>query len=462
MARIFGTDGVRARINTGAMTAENIIRLALAAGKYFLEKRSTEQTLHSGESNRRPLVVIGKDTRLSGYMIEAALQAGFASIGMDTRLLGPLPTPGVAYLTRTLRADLGVMISASHNPHFDNGIKLFGPDGFKLPDEAEDAISTIISGHIPLAEPEKLGRARRMLDGLGRYVEAVKFAVPRSMRFEGMKVVVDCANGAGYRAAPDVLFELGAEVIPIATDPDGININQNCGAVFPGTMADAVVAHGADVGIALDGDADRLIMADEQGGIIDGDQCLAVLADDMAQRGELAGQTVVGTLMTNHGLNQWLTDQGMTLERTQVGDRYILEKMRSGNFNLGGEPSGHILMTDLATSGDAIMAGISMLAAMQKSGQPASQSLRRFSPLPQRMINIKGDDRDRMIAVINTKPVQSAIKDAEGDLGKTGRVVIRPSGTEPLLRVMVEAEDQHQMNSLAENIAKVIETEMAG
>ena len=460
MARIFGTDGVRARINTGAMTAENIIRLALAAGKYFLEKRSTEQTLYAGESNRRPLVVIGKDTRLSGYMIEAALQAGFASIGMDTRLLGPLPTPGVAYLTRTLRADLGVMISASHNPHFDNGIKLFGPDGFKLPDEAEDAISTIISGHIPLAEPENLGRARRMLDGLGRYVEAVKFAVPRSMRFEGMKVVVDCANGAGYRAAPDVLFELGAEVIPIATDPDGININQNCGAVFPGTMADAVVAHGADVGIALDGDADRLIMADEHGGIIDGDQCLAVLADDMAQRGELAGQTVVGTLMTNHGLNQWLTDQGMTLERTQVGDRYILEKMRASNFNLGGEPSGHILMTDLATSGDAIMAGISMLAAMQKSGKPASQSLRRFIPLPQRMINIKGDDRDHMIAVINTKPVQSAIKDAVGDLGKTGRVVIRPSGTEPLLRVMVEAEDQHQMNSLAESIAKVIETEM--
>ena len=461
MARIFGTDGVRARINTGAMTAENIIRLALAAGKYFLEKRSTEQTLYASESNRRPLVVIGKDTRLSGYMIEAALQAGFASIGMDTRLLGPLPTPGVAYLTRTLRADLGVMISASHNPHFDNGIKLFGPDGFKLPDEAEDAISTIISGHIPLAEPENLGRARRMLDGLGRYVEAVKFAVPRSMRFEGMKVVVDCANGAGYRAAPDVLFELGAEVIPIATDPDGININQNCGAVFPGTMADAVVAHGADVGIALDGDADRLIMADEQGGIIDGDQCLAVLADEMAQRGELAGQTVVGTLMTNHGLNQWLIDQGMALDRTQVGDRYILERMRSGNFNLGGEPSGHILMTDLATSGDAIMAGISMLAAMQKSGKPASQSLRRFTPLPQRMINIKGDDRDRMIAVINTKPVQSAIKDAEGDLGNTGRVVIRPSGTEPLLRVMVEAEDQHQMNSLAENIAKVIETEMA-
>lgn len=461
MARIFGTDGVRARINTGAMTAENIIRLALAAGKYFLEKRTAEHSGQDGPTNRRPLVVIGKDTRLSGYMIEAALQAGFASIGMDTRLLGPLPTPGVAYLTRTLRADLGVMISASHNPHFDNGIKLFGPDGYKLPDEAEDAISTIISGHIPLGEPEKLGRARRMLDGLGRYVEAVKIAVPRSMRLEGMKVVVDCANGAAYRAAPDVLFELGAEVIPIAVDPDGTNINQNCGAVFPGTMAEAVVAHGADAGIALDGDADRLIMADEQGGIIDGDQCLAVLADEMSKRGKLAGRTVVGTLMTNHGLAQWLTDQGLALERTQVGDRYILEKMRASKLNLGGEPSGHILMTDLATSGDAIMAAISMLAAMQQSDQPASQALRRFTPLPQRMINIKGDDRDRMIKTINTKPVQSAVSDAEDELGKTGRVVIRPSGTEPLLRVMVEAEDQHQMNSLAENIAKVIETEMA-
>ena len=248
MARIFGTDGVRARINTGAMTAENIIRLALAAGKYFLDQRDSR-----GESGqRRPLVVIGKDTRLSGYMIEAALQAGFASIGMDTRLLGPLPTPGVAYLTRTLRADIGVMISASHNPHYDNGIKLFGPDGYKLPDAAEDAISQIINGHIPLAEPQKLGRARRMLDGLGRYVEAVKIAIPRSMRFEGMKVVVDCANGAAYRAAPDVLFELGAEVIPIAVEPDGMNINQNCGAVYPQTMAEAVVAHGADVGIALE------------------------------------------------------------------------------------------------------------------------------------------------------------------------------------------------------------------
>lgn len=456
MARIFGTDGVRARINTGAMTAENIIRLALAAGKYFLDQRHA-----SGKSgHRRPLVVIGKDTRLSGYMIEAALQAGFASIGMDTRLLGPLPTPGVAYLTRTLRADLGVMISASHNPHFDNGIKLFGPDGFKLPDEAEDEISAIISGHIPLAAPEDLGRARRMLDGVGRYVEAVKIAIPRSMRFEGLKVVVDCANGAAYRSAPDVLFELGAEVIPIGVDPDGTNINKNCGAVHPGTMAEAVVAHGADVGIALDGDADRLIMSDENGAIIDGDQILAVLANAMSSRGELAGRTVVGTLMTNHGLGQWLLENGLTLERTNVGDRYILERMREAHFNLGGEPSGHILMTDHSTSGDAIMAAISMLAALKNADKPASEALRKFTPLPQRIINIKGDDRDRMIATIAHANVQSVVADAESNLGSTGRIVIRPSGTEPLLRVMVEAEDQHQMNAVAELIATTIEAEL--
>ena len=458
MAGVFGTDGVRARINTGPMTAENIIRIALGAGKYFLDQRAQ----NSGDEKRRPLVVIGKDTRLSGYMIEAALQAGFASIGMDTRLLGPLPTPGVAYLTRTMRADLGVMISASHNPHFDNGIKLFGPDGFKLPDEAEVAISTIVSGHIPLAEPADLGRARRMLDGVGRYVETVKTAIPRNMRLDGLKVVVDCANGAAYRAAPDVLFELGADVIPIATTPDGKNINEGCGAVHPQTMAEAVVTHGADVGIALDGDADRLILSDENGGVLDGDQCLAVIAGAMKSSGELAHNMVVGTLMTNHGLNQWLTAEGMSLERTNVGDRYILERMRSGGFNLGGEPSGHILMTDHSTSGDAIMAALKMLVALKTSGRPASESLRRFTALPQRIINIKGDDRALMVKTINHKTVQDAIRDGEADLGATGRVVIRPSGTEPLLRVMVEAEDQHQMNTVCETIARVIETQLNG
>lgn len=454
-SRIFGTDGVRARINTGPMTAENIIRLALATGKYFLDQRSAEKGLR-----RRPLVVIGKDTRLSGYMIEAALQAGFASIGMDTRLIGPLPTPGIANLTRTLRADLGVMISASHNPHHDNGIKLFGPDGFKLPDDAEREISKIIESHIQLAEPDQLGRARRMLDGLGRYVETVKTAIPRTMRFEGLKVVVDCANGAAYRAAPDVLFELGADVIPLAVDPDGMNINDGCGAVHPEVMAEAVVAHGADIGLALDGDADRLILADEKGGILDGDHCLAVIAESMAARQELSGRTVVGTLMTNHGLAQHLERQDIALERTQVGDRYILERMRQGNFNLGGEPSGHILMTDYATSGDAIMASLKMLAELKLADKPASEALRKFTALPQRIINIKGDDRSKMISVLETTSVQQLIADAEASLKGTGRVVIRPSGTEPLMRVMVEAEDDKLMNATCEDVAKQIEAQL--
>lgn len=451
MSQLFGTDGVRARINTGAMTAENIIRLALAAGKYFLGQRGDTS------DGRPPLVVIGKDTRLSGYMVEAALQAGFASIGMDTRLIGPLPTPGVAYLTRTLRADFGVMISASHNPHYDNGIKLFGPDGYKLPDEVEAEIAGIMAGHIPLAEPERLGRARRMLDGVGRYVEYVKTVIPRSMRFDGLKVVIDCANGAGYRAAPDVLFELGAEVIPMAIAPDGFNINADCGAVHPEAMAAAVVEHGADIGISLDGDADRLIMADEGGNTIDGDQCLAVIADQMQGAGELAGQTVVGTLMTNHGLAGWLDGKGMTLERTRVGDRYILERMREAGFNLGGEPSGHILMTDHGTSGDGLMAALRMLAALKVSGNKASEALRRFTAFPQCIINISCEDHSIISAALDDKALTDAVSEAEASLGNDGRVVIRPSGTEPLIRVMVEARDQAAMDKTARSIAGVVE-----
>lgn len=432
------------------MTAENIIRLALAAGKYF---RNSNKGI---ERSRHPLVVIGKDTRLSGYMVEAALQAGFASIGMDTRLLGPLPTPGVAYLTRTLRADLGVMISASHNPHEDNGIKLFGPDGFKLPDIAEDEISSIMSGHIPLADALELGRARRMLDGVSRYIEQVKSAIPRSMRFEGLKVVVDCANGAAYRAAPDVLFELGAEVIPLGIDPDGININSGCGAVHPEYMAETVVANGADVGISLDGDADRLIMADEKGQIIDGDQCLAVLADMMASQGELAGRTVVGTLMTNHGLAQYLSAKGINLERTKVGDRYILERMREAGLNLGGEPSGHIILTDHATSGDGIIAALKMLMFLKMSDAPASESLHRFTPLPQKIVNIDCTSQESIQKALSHGDLALAVTDAEEKLRDTGRIVIRPSGTEPLIRVMVEAEDQRLMEKTAENLAGVI------
>ncbi|MGC6484482.1 MAG: phosphoglucosamine mutase [Candidatus Puniceispirillales bacterium] len=450
MSSLFGTDGVRARINTGPMTAENITRLALAAGKFFLDRRHDHDT-----GKRQPIVVIGKDTRLSGYMVEAALQAGFASIGMTSRLLGPLPTPGVAYLTRTLRADLGVMISASHNPHEDNGIKFFGPDGFKLPDEDEAAIAAIMKGHISLAEPLALGRARRMLDGVGRYVESVKTAIPRSMRFEGMKVVVDCANGAAYRAAPDVLFELGAEVIPLAVEPDGTNINNKCGAVYPETMADAVVAHGADVGIALDGDADRLIMADETGAILSGDDCLAVIGMAMASCGELSGRTVVGTQMTNHGLARFFQEQAISLERTRVGDRYILERMRAAGLNLGGEPSGHILMTDHTTSGDGIMAALKMLSALKQADKPASEALRLFSPYPQKITNLTCEDRARIDSIMGDARLHHAIEEAETRLGENGRIIIRPSGTEPLIRIMVEAGDSTLMDETTSMLVDV-------
>ena len=449
MTRYFGTDGVRAAINTGPMTAENIVRLALAAGRFFMSQK------HSS-SRQRPLVVIGKDTRLSGYMVEAALQAGFASIGMDTRLLGPLPTPAVANLTRSLRADLGVMISASHNPHHDNGIKLFGPDGYKLPDTTEDQIASIMDEHIVLAAAADLGRAKRMQDGLGRYIEQVKGAVPRNQRFSNLKVVVDCANGAAYRAAPDVLFEMGAEVIPIAISPDGFNINHNCGAVHPMTMAEAVVTHQADIGLALDGDADRLIMADEKGQLINGDQCLAVIADMMRRNNTLKGNTVVGTLMTNHGLGRYLAESDIELMRTKVGDRYILDAMRQHDLNLGGEPSGHVLMTDVATSGDGLMTGLVMLSALMMADKPASQALQKFTETPQILLNIRAMRRPDITKTLEDKVIKEAIQTAQDALGASGRVVVRPSGTEPLLRIMVEAEDKSDMQEWANQLEAVI------
>ena len=455
--RYFGTDGVRATINSGSMTAENLVRLALAAGLYFMRAQSAK-------SHPRPLVVIGKDTRLSGYMVEAALQAGFASIGMDTRLLGPLPTPAVGHLTRSLRADLGVMISASHNPHYDNGVKLFGADGFKLPDAVEDEIAKIIpkiiQGQIPLAEPQNLGRAKRMLDGLGRYVEQVKTVLPRGLRLGGVKVVVDCAHGAAYRAAPDVLFELGAEVIPLAVAPDGLNINADCGAMHPQNMAAAVVEHGADVGLAFDGDADRLIMADEKGQLINGDQCLAVIADVMQKRGLLKGAHVVGTLMTNHGLEGYLADLGLGLIRTQVGDRYILEALKKQKLNLGGEPSGHILMTDYATSGDGLMSGLMMLSALVEGARPASATLHRFPATPQMHVNLAAKSHEQTAEIIGDKKLAATIAAAEADLGTGGRVVVRASGTEPLLRIMVESTNPKAMQSWAEQLKDVVEAQL--
>ena len=436
MAGMFGTDGVRARINTGPMTAEAVVRLALAAGRWFFDQNMQDRV-------GRPKVVIGKDTRLSGYMIESALVAGFTSIGLDCRLLGPVPTPAVAHLTSSLRADLGVMISASHNPHYDNGIKLFGPNGYKLDDAIEMAITQLAAGSIALAEASDLGRARRMLDSVGRYVEFAKSAFPDDLRLDGMKIVVDCANGAAYRTAPDTLGDLGAEVVPLFNTPDGFNINEGCGAVHPQMMADAVVAHGADAGIALDGDADRLIFADETGHILDGDQILASLAAAMTRDETLSGGGVVGTVMSNRALARYLDTLGLDLHRAKVGDRYILEMMRQTGVNLGGEQSGHILLTSLSTSGDGLMASLQMLALLKRSDKPASELFNAFQPDPQKLENLRGMNPE----ILKRDAVQADLAKLTKDLGDAGRVLVRPSGTEALIRVMVEADDEARLDA---------------
>ena len=409
MAGMFGTDGVRARVNTGAMTAEAVVRLALASGRWFIDNNPEQRT-------GRPLVVIGKDTRVSGYMIEAALVAGFTSIGMDCRLLGPMPTPGVAYLTMSLRAHLGVMISASHNPFEDNGIKLFGPDGFKLDDEIEDGISRLAAGSIELSEPAALGRAARMLDSVGRYVEFAKSTLPSDVRFDGLKIVVDCANGAAYRTAPDTLRDLGAAVIAMANEPDGFNINDGCGAVHPQALADRVRQEGADIGIALDGDADRLILVDENGHVIDGDQVLACLARSMQEAGTLTGGGIVGTVMTNGGIEPFLAGLGLDLHRTKVGDRYVLERMRQQGINLGGESSGHVLMTSLSTSGDGLIAALQMLWLLSADDRPASRLFHAFTPKHQKLENMRGIDR----AVLGLPAVESELARIAADLAGRG------------------------------------------
>ena len=448
MAGIFGTDGVRARVNTGAMTAEAIVRLALAAGRWFIDNNPEAAA-------GRPIVVIGKDTRVSGYMVEAALVAGFTSIGMDCRLLGPMPTPGVAYLTMALRAHLGVMISASHNPFEDNGIKLFGPDGCKLADEIEDGISALAAGSIELSAPVALGRASRMLDSVGRYVEFAKSTLPSDARFDGLKVVVDCANGAAYRTAPDTLRDLGAEVVAIANAPDGFNINSECGAVHPEVLAATVLAHGADVGVALDGDADRLILVDETGAVINGDQVLACLARAMQQAGTLAGNAVVGTVMTNGGIEPFLDGLGLTLHRTQVGDRYVLARMQEEGLNLGGESSGHILLTSLSTSGDGLIAALQMLQLLVQTGQPASQLFQAFAPNHQKLRNLKGIDR----AVLTLPSVVEGLAAIEARIAGDARILVRPSGTESLIRVMVESSDEARLDATMQEIILLIENE---
>jgi phosphoglucosamine mutase len=443
---MFGTDGVRARVNTGPMTAEAIVRLALASGRWFTGDNRDGRT-------GRPLVVIGKDTRVSGYMVEAALVAGFTSIGMDCRLLGPMPTPGVSYLTMSLRADLGVMISASHNPFEDNGIKLFGPDGYKLDDAIEEEISTMAAGSIALSPPAELGRASRMLDAVGRYVEFAKATLAPSTRFDAMKIVVDCANGAAYRTAPDTLNDLGATVIPLAISPDGFNINDECGAVHPQALAAAVVAHGADIGIALDGDADRLIIADERGAILDGDQVLACLALHMQKAGILTGNGLVGTVMTNGGIEPFLAAHGLDFHRTKVGDRYVLEKMRKSGINLGGESSGHVLMTSLSTSGDGLIAALQMLQILAQSDQPASEIFHAFEPKHQELENLRGMD-PRVLEVQSVKDELDRIKAdlAKGEGAGTGRILVRRSGTEKMIRVMVEADDRRVLDSVMAEI----------
>jgi phosphoglucosamine mutase len=449
MARsLFGTDGVRGRANSAPMTAETAMRIGMAAGMVF------------NRGDHRHRAVVGKDTRLSGYLIEQALTAGFLSVGMDVLLLGPLPTPAVGFLTRSMRADVGVMISASHNPYEDNGIKLFGPDGFKLSDAVESQIEALVDApaSVRLAAPPAIGRAKRLDDAEGRYIEAVKASARRRLDLSGLKIVVDCANGAAYKVAPTVLWELGAEVISIGVSPDGFNINDGCGSTHPEALQEQVVTHGADIGIALDGDADRLAMVCEKGRLIDGDQLMATIAERWRRDGRLAGGGVVATVMSNLGLERFIGACGLKLVRTQVGDRYVLERMRADGFNLGGEQSGHIIMTDHATTGDGLMAALQALSAMTKSRKPASEAFSAFEPVPQLLKNVRVSDAT---AALEAKAVIAAIAAGEKKLGKRGRLLVRKSGTEPLIRVMAEGDDSDLVKSVVDQIIEAIPRQAA-
>ena len=440
--KLFGTDGVRGTANTHPMTAEIALRLGAAAGRYFRT---------DGRNGHR--AVIGKDTRLSGYMLENALTAGLTSTGMNVLLLGPVPTPAVGFLTRSMRADLGIMISASHNPAEDNGIKFFGPDGFKLSDEAEAEIERLVAGTIDPAQPNNIGRAKRIDDGLGRYVEYAKTTFPARGQLSGMKIVIDGANGAAYKAAPQVLWELGAEVIPVGVAPNGLNINDKCGSTHVRTAAEAVVAHGADLGISLDGDADRVMILDETGQVADGDQIMALLAGRWAEAGRLRGGALVATVMSNLGLERFLQGRGLRLERTAVGDRYVVERMREGGFNLGGEQSGHIVMTDYATTGDGLIAGLQFLAAMVETGQKASELVRQFETVPQMLKNVRYADGKKPL---ETESVKAVIEANAARIKGKGRILIRKSGTEPLIRVMAECEDEALLADVVDEIVGAV------
>ncbi|MBE0414187.1 phosphoglucosamine mutase [Yoonia sp.] len=440
---LFGTDGVRGKANSYPMTADMALRIGAAAGRYFR---------NDGSNGHR--VVIGKDTRLSGYMFENALTAGLTSTGMNVLLLGPVPTPAVGLLTTSMRADMGIMISASHNPHNDNGIKFFGPDGFKLSDAVEAEIETLVAAGVEPAQAGNIGRAKRIDDGRFRYAERLKATFPAGMRLDGLKVVIDCANGAAYRVAPEVLWELGATVIPVGVKPNGLNINDGCGSTNTALAAQTIRDTGADVGICLDGDADRVMILDETGAVADGDQIMALMAGRWADLGRLNQGTLVATVMSNLGLERYLQGRGLRLERTAVGDRYVVEAMRAHGWNLGGEQSGHIVMTDYATTGDGLLAGLQFLAAMIETGQAASALRRQFETVPQMLKNVRfaaGHDPLADTAVCK------AIADAEAKLAGKGRLLIRKSGTEPLIRVMVECEDDALLSQIVNGIVAEVE-----
>ena len=441
--KFFGTDGIRGTTNLEPMTAETALRVGQAAGAHFLR------------GDHRHRVVIGKDTRLSGYMMESAMVAGFTSVGMDVVLVGPMPTPAVAMLTRSMRADIGVMISASHNPYADNGIKLFGPDGYKLSDADEQAIEKRLEKGPKLAKSEMIGRATRIEDARGRYIHFAKSTFPEHLRLDGLKVVIDCANGAAYHVAPEALWELGAEVVALGVTPNGLNINEGCGSTHPEVLQETVVASGADIGLALDGDADRLIVTDEKGQMVDGDQLMALIALGLHARGELTGNAVVATVMSNLALERKLGEAGLELVRTKVGDRYVLEEMRKSGCNVGGEQSGHIILADHVTTGDGLVAGLQVLAALVEANAPASELLRQFEPLPQLLKNVRFNGASEPLEVDS---VRQRIAAAEAELEGHGRLVIRKSGTESLIRVMAEGDDPALVQRLVDDICEAVQS----
>ena len=440
--RYFGTDGIRGRANSHPMTADIAMKVAMAAGMSFQR------------GNHRHRVVVGKDTRLSGYMIENAMVAGFCAAGMDVFPLGPLPTPAVAMLTRSLRCDLGVMISASHNPYYDNGIKLFGPDGYKLSDEIEGRIEAMLDEEveIALADSDGLGRAKRLDSVHDRYIEFAKRTLPKAMSLTGLRVVVDCANGAAYKVAPAALWELGAEVIAINVEPNGFNINKECGSTHPAGLQKKVHEVRADIGIALDGDADRVVIVDEKGDIVDGDQIMALIAESWSENGRLAGDGVVATIMSNLGLERFLTDKGMKLHRTQVGDRYVVEHMRANGLNVGGEQSGHIVLSDFSTTGDGLVSALQVMACVKRYNRPVSELCRKFVPVPQVLKNVRFNGGKPLEQPL----VKAAIEAGQTRLGSSGRLVIRPSGTEPLIRVMAEGDEPKLVENVVDDIVGAI------